>query len=218
VKTLDLTPELYQYVQSHCPSPNAALSELANVTKDLPMGRMQNSPDQGTLLNLLAKIVGAKKIIEVGCFTGYSAISMASALGPNGKLVTLDIDPKMGKIAQSYFEKSGLKERIDLRIGEATSSLVQLEKEWGAQTADLMFIDADKENMLTYYEAGLRLLRPGGLIVADNVLWGGSVINPLKTDSSTEAIRRFNDFVREDERVDRTMLHVSDGLYVCRKR
>jgi predicted O-methyltransferase YrrM len=218
MKHMNLTEPLYDYILSHCPPCSPVLAELAKVTLDTPLPQMQISPDQGSLLNMFAKLIDAKKIIEIGCFTGYSAICMASALRDGGKLVTLDIDPETTAVARKYFKKAGLDDKIDLRLAPALDSLEDLEKEWGAQTADMVFIDADKENMLDYFEASLRLLRPGGLIIGDNVLWGGSVIQDEVQDSSTIAIRKFNKYVKDDERVDRVMVNLADGLFICRKR
>jgi predicted O-methyltransferase YrrM len=179
---------------------------------------MQISKDQGALLFFLAKLVGAKKIVEVGCFTGYSGICLASALEGNGKLVTLDIDPQATKVATEYFQKAGLSEKIELILGDAKESLVELEKKWGSNSTDMFFIDADKENYETYYEQALSMLRPGGLMVIDNVLWSGSVIKEENQHPATVAIRKINDKIISDERVERVMLSTADGLYLCRKK
>jgi len=179
---------------------------------------MQIAPEQGGFMHLLAKLVGARRILELGCFTGYSAISMASALPVGGKLITLDVNPETTAIAKRYFDKAGLADRIELRLGPGLESMAQLLEEFGPGSFDMMFIDADKGNMSNYYERGLQLLRTGGLVVADNVLWSGDVTDPAKTDADTVAIRAFNDKVAADERVDRVMLNVADGLFLARKR
>lgn len=166
----------------------------------------------------MAKIIRAKRIVEVGCFTGYSAICLASALPPDDKLYTLDINPGTTAIAQRYFALAGLQDEIELKPAPALNSLLGLEKEHRLNSFDLMFIEADKENQAASYEWGLKLVRSGDLILTDNVLWSGAVIDQSRQDASTKAIRAFNDIVQADPRVDRTLLHISDGLYVIRKK
>ncbi len=218
MKAIPLSDQLHAYIVDHSQTINPVLPKLAAETRTLPSAGMQIAPDQGAFMHVMAKLVGAKKIVEVGCFTGYSAICLAAALPDGGKLVTLDINPDTTAVAQRYFAAAGLQSKIELRLGPALESLAELEKEHGAGSFDLMFIDADKENQAAYYEWGLKLLRPGGLILADNVLWGGAVIDDSRQDASTKAIRAFNDKVKGDERVDRMLLHISDGLFVIRKR
>ncbi len=218
MKAIQMTEPLHAYVTSHAQTVNPALARLAQETRTLPSGGMQIAPDQGALMHLLAKTIGAKRIVEVGCFTGYSAICLAQALPPGGKLITLDVNPETTAVAKRYFAEAGLADRIELRLGPALETLPKLAKEFGEGAFDLMFIDADKANMPEYYEWGLKLLKQGGLILGDNVLWSGAVIDPAKKDADTEAIRRFNERIKNDERVDRVMLGIADGLYICRKR
>lgn len=218
MKAIPLTGELHAYIVDHCQAVNPVLPQLVAETKTLPGAGMQIAPDQGAFMHVLAKLVGARRIVEVGCFTGYSAICLAAALPDGGKLYTLDVNPETAAVAQRYFNASGLANKIELKLAPALETLAQLEKTHGPGSFDLMFIDADKENQAAYYEWGLKLLRSGGLILADNVLWGGAVIDPARQESSTKAIRAFNDMVKADERVDRMLLHISDGLYVARKR
>lgn len=218
MKAINLTPELYQYVESHAQVLHPCMEDLRKETQSLPDHNMQIARDQGSFLHMLAKLVGARRIIEVGCYTGYSTISMALALPQGGKLITHDIDPVNTKIAKQYFTKTGVQDRVDLRIGAATELLPKLINEWGTNTADMAFIDADKENMVHYYNYCLDLLRPGGVIVLDNVLWSGRVIESKDQSDPTKAIRNVNDFVARDERVDRVMLGIADGLYLARKR
>jgi caffeoyl-CoA O-methyltransferase len=217
VKQIQLTEELGRYLESHTPLVHPVLADLKRETATLPAARMQISPLQGSFMHLLTKLVGARKVIEVGCFTGYSAISMASALPQGGKLYTLDVSVDFTTIAKRYFAAAGLSDKIELKLAPALETLPALEQAHGA-SFDLMFIDADKGNMLAYYEWGLKLLRPGGLIIADNVLWGGSVADASDQEKDTVAIRRFNAAVAEDERVDRVMLPLADGLFLARKR
>ncbi len=218
MKSLNLTENLYTYLLDHCPVVDPNLADLAVATLDVPFSQMQISPDQGSLLNFLVKMVNAKKIIEIGCFTGYSAICMAKALPEDGKLVTLDIDSETTKLAKKYFDKVGVSDRIDLRIGDATDSLKKLQEEWGDSSTDMIFVDADKENYDHYYEVGISMLRPGGLMVLDNVLWSGEVINAENQHPSTVALRRINQKIKDDQRVDRVMLSTADGLYLCLKK
>lgn len=218
MKTLSLTDDLYAYMLKHAPDVNPVLPRLREETSKLPGAMMQIAPEQGAFMHLLAKLIGAKRILEVGCFTGYSAICLAQALPDKGRLVTLDVNPDTAAVAKRYFAEAGLAEKIDLRLGPALGALAELRQEFGPEAFDLMFIDADKINMPQYYEHGLKLVRPGGLIIADNVLWGGSVVNAGDDRPDTVAIRTFNERLRTDNRVDRVMLNVADGLYLLRRK
>lgn len=219
MKALKLTDELYSYVLKHCPDVNPVLPRLREETARLPGAGMQIAPDQGAFMYLLARLMGARRIVEVGCFTGYSAICMAQALdGKGAKLVTCDINPETAQVAKRYFAEAGLADRIELRLGPALDTLGSLKSEWGEGGADMMFIDADKPNMPHYYEHGLRLVRSGGLIICDNVLWGGSVVTNDGSRPDTDKIVAFNEKLRTDNRVDRVMLAVADGLYILRKK
>lgn len=218
MKTFHINDAIYDYVVNHCQLVHPLLPKLAAETQKLPMSQMQIAPDQGALMHLVTKLIGAKKALEVGCFTGYSAMCVASALPVGGKLISMDVNPDTAKIAQRYFDEGGLAAKIDLRLGPALDTLAKIEKEHGAGSFDLMFIDADKSNIPNYYDWGLKLVRQGGLIIVDNVLWSGRVVEDKQPDADTQAIKRFNDQVAKDERVDRVMLHISDGLYFLRKR
>ena len=218
MKTLALNPELYNYILSHAPAISPVLDALKEETASLPASAMQISPDQGAFLNFLAKMITARRILEIGCFTGYSAICMAAALPSDGRLISLDLDKDTGAIARRYFRAAELDDKIELRLGPASESLVKLNQEFGEGSFDLTFIDADKENMTHYYEQALEMTRPGGIIVADNVLWSGSVVDISDQSTSTVAIRKFNEHIKGDSRVDRIMLHVADGLYLIRKK
>jgi predicted O-methyltransferase YrrM len=218
MKAVPLTPALVDYLDANSMTVNPVLAELAAETSKHPLAIMQITKSQGALMHLLAKLIGARRIVEVGTFTGYSAIAMGAALPADGHLYTLDIDPETTQVAQRYFDKAGLSDRIHLRLGPASDSLAKLLQEYGRGSFDMMFIDADKPGMPTYYEYGLELLRPGGLIIADNVLFGGAVLDPDNHETNPEAIRRFNERVRGDERCDRAMINVADGLTLFRKR
>ena len=217
MKAIQLTPALYDYILQHCPMAHPALAELAAETKQLPGAQMQISPDQGSFLNQIVKLIGAKKVLELGCFTGYSAICMASALPKDGRLVTCDINPDTTKIAEKYFVKAGVADRITVKLGPALESIAALEKQYGAESFDMAFIDADKAGLQSYLTACLRLIRPNGLIAVDNVLWSGAVIEGADQSGSTVAIREFNAAVRNDKRVEGMLLNLSDGLYLLRK-
>ena len=217
MKTVQLTDQLYEYLLKHAAAANKVLPELALETRGMEGGNMQIAPEQGQLMNILVKLTCARRILEVGCFTGYSAIAMAAALPEDGKLITLDINQESTAVARRYFAAAGLEKRIELRLAPALASLAKLEQEFGRGSFDLMFIDADKENISNYYEWGLKLLRQGGLLIVDNVLWGGAVVDPSDQTPSTVAIRAFNDLVRRDARTDSVMINVADGLHLCRK-
>lgn len=218
MKTFQINDAIYDYVVNHCQLVHPLLPKLAEETKRVPYSVMQIAPDQGALMHVVTKLIGARRAIEVGCYTGYSAMCVASALPDGGKLITLDINPDTAKIAQRYFDEGGLSKKVELRLGPALESLAKIEQESGAGSFDMMFIDADKANIPKYYEWGLKLIRQGGLIIVDNVLWSGKVVEAKEPDTDTQAIKRFNDQIAKDERVDRVMLHISDGLYLLRKR
>ncbi len=218
MKGIPLTHQIYDYILAHTPPPNAVLPTLAHETRTLPGAGMQIAPEQGALMHLLVKLLGARRIVEVGCFTGYSAISMASALPADGRLITLDVDPNATSVAQRYFAAAGVDNRVELRLGPALTSLQGMMTEFGPGSFDMMFIDADKANSLKYYECGIELLRSGGVIVCDNALWDGTVADPENQEQSTNILRRFNEHIAKDDRVDRVMINIADGLYICRKR
>lgn len=217
MKNPEMTAALYEYMAAHNPAPHPILTELAEITRRRPDSNMQISPDQGSFMHLLVALTASKKVVEVGCYTGYSAICMASALGSDGVLYTLDVNEDTSEIAKAYFQKAGLSERIRLRLGPALTSLQGLEEELGPETVDMVFIDADKENYEAYYRASMRLLRPGGLLIADNVLWGGSVLDEQDLSPSTVAIRQFNESVRQDNGIVSAMVPIADGLYLAVK-
>ena len=167
---------------------------------------------------LMARLIGARLAVEIGTFTGYSALAVAQTLPPDGRLIACDINADWTAIGQRYWAEAGVAERIDLRLGPATETLAALRSSADAGRFDIAFIDADKTNYSRYYEDCLALLRPGGLIMIDNVLWGGSVADAGKTDASTEAIRDLNSALHKDERVDLSLVPIGDGLTLARKR
>jgi predicted O-methyltransferase YrrM len=187
-------------------------------TAALPRAGMQIGPDQGELLALLVRLLGARRALEVGAFTGYSALAIASALPEDGTLITCDVSEEWTAIARRYWEEAGLSGRIQLRLGPAVETLAQLRRGGADGSMDFAFIDADKPSYDAYYEACLALVRPGGLIAIDNVLWSGDVVDPAKDDPETEAIRAINRKVRDDARVEACLLTVGDGVLLARKR
>jgi caffeoyl-CoA O-methyltransferase len=211
-----MTPELYEYAVAHGHNGDPVLKELAAETAKLgPISRMQISDEQGTFMSILARAIGAKSCVEVGTFTGYSSICVARALPPDGRLLCCDISDEWPKIARRYWEKAGIADRITLKIGPALDTLKALP---GSTSFDFAFIDADKSSYRSYYEEILKRMRPSGLILFDNVLWSGSVIDPANTSEDTKAIRELNDFLAADQRVEVVMLTIADGLTIARKK
>ena len=184
----------------------------------MPMGGMQISPDQGQFMGLLVELIGAKRIVEVGTFTGYSSIAMALALPADGRLIACDVSDEFTRIAQRYWQEAGVADKIELRLGPAVATLDGILAAGEAGCFDMAFIDADKENYDAYYERCLQLLRPGGLILIDNVLWGGRPADVNEQDESTVAIRALNTKIHADERVTASLLSIGDGLTLARKR
>lgn len=215
---LQLTPPLYDYLLSSSLRDDGVLKALREETASLPLGVMQIAPEQGQLLNLLAKLIGAQRCIEVGVFTGYSALCIARALPDNGTLLACDISEEWTSIARRYWQRAGVSERVNLQLAPAVETLDNAIARGESASYDFAFIDADKANYQTYYERCLTLLRPGGLIIIDNVLWSGSVADSDKQDEDTQALRAIATFVYGDERVDSSMIPVADGLLLCRKR
>ena len=215
-KYVTLTPELYAYVVEHGAREDDILRRLRAETEELgDIAIMQISPEQGAFMTLLAKAMGAGRALELGTFTGYSTICVARGLGEGGQLVTCDLNGDWAQIARRYFDEAGVADRIDLRLGPALETLRALPDD---EPFDLAFIDADKREYPDYYEECLRLLRPGGLIMLDNVLRGGEVLDDADEDPRTVATREVNERAIADERVDVAMLGVSDGITLALKR
>jgi predicted O-methyltransferase YrrM len=217
-RTLGLAPELHQYVIAEGVRESAAARRLREETATLPMAVMQISPEQGALMQLLVRLTGARRTLEVGTFTGYSALVVAEALPPDGQVIACDVSEEWTAIGRRWWKEAGVAARIDLRLQPAVKTLDELLAAGGAGSFDFAFIDADKANYDAYYERALRLLRPGGLVGIDNTLWSGAVIDPAKNDADTAAIRALNRKLRADERVDIVLLPVGDGLTLARKR
>lgn len=217
-KTITLTDCLEEYLQALSLREPEVLRRLREETARLPDANMQIAAEQGQFMGLLVKLMGAKRAIEVGTFTGYSAIAVALNLPADGKLIACDISEESTAVARRYFEEAGVAAKIDLRIAPALDTLDGLLRDGAAGSFDFAFIDADKERYIEYYERLLTLARRGGLIVIDNVLWDGKVVDPTANDTATEAIRRFNAHLRADARVDVSMLPLADGITLALKR
>lgn len=217
MKHTEIDDRLYDYLVEHGHNGDPILAELADETqekvKDLWI--MQIAPEQGTLMEILVRISGARSAVEIGTFTGYSGICIARGLPDDGKLLCCDVSEEWTAIARKYFARAGVESKVDLQIGPATDTLRGLAPD---RTFDFAFVDADKASYETYYEEILERLAPNGLIVFDNVLWGGSVVREEDQSKDTVALRRLNDRIAGDERVQAVMLSVSDGLTIVRKR
>ncbi|MFJ7209759.1 O-methyltransferase [Streptomyces sp. NPDC098789] len=211
--------ELLSYVRDVSLRDDEILRDLRELTSELPMGQaMQVMAEEGQFLALLVGLVGARSVLEIGTFTGYSTLCMARALPSDGQLITCDITDKWPGIAREYWNKAGVSDRIDVRIGNAIDTMAELATAGAAGTFDFVFIDADKANYRSYYDAAIELVRPGGLIVIDNTLFFGRVIDPSAQDPDSVAVRELNLFLRDDERVDISLLPVADGITLVRKR
>jgi len=216
--TLNITPALYEYYQAISLREPAVLQELREKTRSMSMGHMQISPEQGQFMRLLMELMQAKKTLDIGVFTGYSALSVALALPEDGRVIACDTNVEWTTFAKGFWEKAGVAHKIELRLAPASETLKSLIDAGDSGTFDFAFIDADKANYINYYEQSLTLLRPGGLVAIDNVLWGGDVADPAVHDESTETIRNVNEMVLKDERVTMSMLPIGDGLTLARKR
>lgn len=212
-----LPEALHAYLLAVGTRPDAVRLGLREATNALPNSGMQISTEQGEFMDLLIKLMGATKCLEVGTFTGYSALVTAQALPETGKLICCDVSDEYTAIGKPFWAKAGVAHKIDLRIAPATETLDALLADGQAETFDFMFIDADKHNYDSYYERGLQLLRPGGLIGIDNTLWSGKVIDNEAQDADTVALRALNAKIHADVRVQVSMLPIGDGLTLCRK-
>jgi predicted O-methyltransferase YrrM len=217
-RAVTMNETLYRYLIDHSLRDLPVLRELREETAKLPKAVMQIGADQGQFMALLAKLIGAKRCLEVGVFTGYSSLAVALALPANGEIIALDVSEEWTSVARRYWKKAGVDQKIDLRLGPALSTLDTLISLRQSGRFDMAFIDADKGNYLAYYERCLELVRAGGLILVDNTLWSGDVADPSKQEPDTVALRAFNDALHHDERIDLALLPVGDGLTLARKR
>ncbi|OAI21896.1 SAM-dependent methyltransferase [Methylomonas lenta] len=217
-KSTLVTDSLYDYILANSLRESAILRQLREETAKHSLANMQISPEQGQLMALLVELTGARNILEIGVFTGYSSTSLALALPVDGKLTACDISKKHTDVARRYWELAGVVHKVDLRLGPALDTLDNLLAEGLAGSYDLAFIDADKGNYDGYYERSLSLLRQGGLIMVDNVLWSGQVADPTFKDDDTAAIRALNKKIHADVRVSISLLPVADGITLALKR
>jgi len=216
-KTIGLDDQLYNYLQSISLREPEILTRLRAETAQHSQSRMQIAPEQGQFMALLVKLIGAKKTLEVGVFTGYSSLVVALALPEDGQVIACDLSAEYTAIAQKYWQEAGVAHKIDLRLSPALETLDKLLANGEAETFDFAFIDADKRNYPNYYEQSLKLVRPGGLIAVDNVLWSGKVADPQEDDKQTQAIRDFNEKLHQDERVFLSLVPIADGLTLALK-
>ncbi|MEG5065809.1 class I SAM-dependent methyltransferase [Microcoleus sp. B3-A4] len=216
--TLGLENQLYDYLLSISLREPDILASLREETAKHPMGMMQIAPEQGQFMELMVQLMGATKTLEIGVFTGYSSLCVALALPSDGQIIACDVSEEYTAIARRYWEAAGVANKISLQLGPAINTLDKLIAEGQAGTFDFAFIDADKENYEAYFERSLQLVRNGGLIVIDNVLWSGRVADPQVQDESTTAIRTFNNKLRNDPRVTLSVVPIADGLTLALKR
>ena len=217
-KTINLDQQLYNYLLSVSLRESDILRKLREETAQHPRAGMQIAPEQGQFMALLIKLSGAKKTLEVGVFTGYSSLCIALVLPPTGQIVACDISEEYTAIARRYWQAAGVANKIDLRLAPAIETLDQLLADGQAETFDFGFIDADKRNYQAYYERSLQLIRPGGLIAIDNVLWSGRIINFEDNDKQTQAIRDFNQYLYQDNRISLSLVPIADGLTLALKK
>jgi len=217
-RTEPLSDDLYDYLLEVSLREPELLRRLREETGALEEARMQIGPEQGQFMALLVRMLGARRTLEIGAFTGYSALIVALALPEGGRVITCDVSEEWTRIARRYWAEAGVADRIDLRLGPALATLDALIAEGAAGTFDFAFVDADKVNVRLYYEKALTLVRPGGLVAIDNVLWSGRVIDPAVTDADTAALRALNAALKDDVRVDLSLLPVGDGLTLALKR
>ncbi|MBN3888014.1 MULTISPECIES: O-methyltransferase [unclassified Nostoc] len=217
-QSIGLDNQLYNYLLSVSLREPEILEKLRQETANHPRSGMQISPEQGQFMSLLVQLIGAKKTLEVGVFTGYSSLSVALALPADGKIIACDVSEEFTAIARRYWLEAGVADKIDLRLAPALETLDRLLATGQGETFDFAFIDADKENYDGYYERSLQLVRPGGLIAIDNVLWSGQVADEQNQDESTQSIRALNEKLHHDERITLALVPIADGLTLAIKR
>ena len=217
-RTITLTDALYEYLLAVSLREPELLRELRAETATDPEVQMQIAPEQGQFMALLVRLIGARRCLELGVFTGYSSLATALALPADGRIIACDVSEKWTAVARRYWQRAGVAHKIDLRLAPALDTLDALLADGAAATFDFAFLDADKENYPAYYERIYALLRTGGLLAVDNTLWSGRVLDPRERDPETEGIRRLNDQLHRDARIDLSLLPLADGLTLVRKR
>ena len=217
-RRLLVTDDIHRYLVEHSVREPDVLARLRAATASLPLAQMQIGPEQGQLLALLAKLVGAKRCIEVGVFTGYSSLAVALALPEDGRILACDVSEGWTAMARRFWREAGVEHKIELKLQPAVRTLEERLAAGEAGRYDFAFVDADKPAYDSYYELLLKLLRPGGLMALDNTLWSGAVLNPEEREPNTVALRALNDKLHRDERIDLSLLPVGDGVTLARKR
>lgn len=218
MRHLDLTPALYDYLLDISVNEHPILKALRDDTAKMALAHMQISPEQAQFMQLLLRLMNAKNVLELGTFTGYSALAMALVLPDDGRLITCDINTEWTHKAPLFWQQANQNNKIDLRLAPALETLHKLLDEGQAHTFDFIFIDADKTNYVHYYELALQLLKPSGLIAIDNVLWQGKVIDPQEIGGQTREIRKLNALIKKDTRVYTSLLPIGDGLFLIQLR
>ena len=216
-RTIPMTDALYDYYLGASLREPDVLARLRETTARHPEGGMRISPEQGQFMRFVVRLIGARRAIEIGVFTGYSTLSVALAMPAGSKLVACERRPQWPSIGQPFWKEAGVDGIIDLRIGKAVDTLTEMLRQGEAEQYDFAFIDGDKKNYINYYELCLRLLRPGGVIAIDNMLWSGRLVDRLLDDPASSAIRTLNERIRDDARVDASLLPIGDGLALVRK-
>jgi predicted O-methyltransferase YrrM len=217
-RTIAVDDRLHRFLLAHSVRETPLMAELREATAGHEWARMQIGPEQGQFMALLVELLGARRIIEIGTFTGYSALCMAQAMPADGRLICCDVSEEWTAIGIPFWERAGVRERIDLRVAPALETLDALIESGAAGSFDIAFVDADKTNYANYYERCLQLLRPGGLLMFDNTLWDGRVADPAEQEPDTLALRALNDLLHDDQRVSLSLVPIGDGLTLARKR
>ena len=216
-RTLSIDDRVYDYLLSVSLKESDLLAQLRKETAGIEFSEMQIAPEQGQFMALLVKLMGARRALEIGTFTGYSSIVIASALPEDGELVCCDDSEEWTSMARKYWQQAGLEDRINFKLGDASKTLQTLVDQGQEGAFDFIFIDADKQNYPLYYELSLKLLRAGGLIAVDNTLWSGDVADPGNDEPGTRAIRHFNEMLKQDQRVEISLVTIGDGLTLVHK-
>jgi len=217
-QSIGLSDELHEYLLSVSVRESAVMRRLREETADHPESDMQIAPEQAQFFQLLMRLIGARRTLEIGVFTGYSALAVAEVLPPNGQVVACDVSEEYTRVARRYWKEAGVNDQISLRLAPADETLASLLDDDQAGTFDFAFIDADKESYDTYYEQSLKLLRPGGVVALDNMFRNGRVLETSPEDESVRAVQRLNQKLHDDDRVELSLLPVADGLTLAMKR